>query len=376
MKILIAPNAFKGGLDAFAAAEAIEVGLKRSMPSSDTVLLPIADGGDGTMEVLVRYFEGELVSCATEDPLGRPIEAQFGLIDFGKTAIIELAAASGIRHLTAAERNPMYASTYGTGQLIRKALQYKVNHIVITLGGSATVDGGIGLLSALGLRAAGWDQPLYGGQVLTKLDQVDTTDLDELIADVRFTLLCDVDNYLLGDQGAAAVFGPQKGATSAMVDELEQGLAHFTIVTKAAKNKDAAQLRHGGAAGGCGAFLSVYLNAEIADGSTYLFEKMQVARHLHDTDLVITAEGRIDEQTMHGKGPYAIATTAKAMGVPTIALAGQVDADFDISRYESFTAVLPIGNGPSTLDEAIALTPVNLRRTATQIGHLLSLKGL
>lgn len=375
MKIVIAPNAFKGGLDAFAAAEAIQQGLKKSELVCETVLLPIADGGDGTMDVLVRYFDGELISCTTEDALGRPLEAQFGLIEFGKTAIIELAAASGIRHLTASELNPMSASTFGSGLLIRIALEYNVNHVVITLGGSATVDGGIGMLGALGLEVEGWEQPLYGGQVLQHITAVDTAVLDSEIEDVKFTLLCDVDNYLLGAEGAAAVFGPQKGATTDMVGQLEAGLTNFAKITKLAKGIDATQLKHGGAAGGCGAFLATYLGAEIQDGSDYLFEKMKVSENLKDADLVITAEGRIDEQTRHGKGPYAIALSALQNNVPTIALAGQIDPNFDISAYKAFNAVLPIGNGPSTLDEAIQLTPTNIMRTATQIGQMLSIKG-
>jgi glycerate kinase len=375
MKIVIAPNAFKGGLDAFEAAEAIKAGLEKSHLACDTVLLPIADGGDGTMDVLVRYFDGELVTCDTEDALGRPMEASFGLIDIGKTAIIELAAASGIRHLKASELNPMWASTYGSGLLIKKALEYNVNHVVITLGGSATVDGGIGLLSALGLSIHGWEEPPYGGQVLEKISAVDATTLDQSIEGVKFTLLCDVDNFLLGDEGAAAVFGPQKGATATMVDQLEAGLTNFADVTKIAKGVDVTQLKHGGAAGGCGAFLSAYLGATILDGSDYLFDKMKIRDHLIDADLLITAEGRIDEQTRHGKGPYAIAQSAQQKGVPTIALAGQIDPDFDIHHYEAFSAVFPIGNGPTTLDEAIELTATNIERTATQIGQLLAIKG-
>ncbi len=376
MKIVIAPNAFKGGLDAFEAAEAIKIGLEKSQLQCETVLLPIADGGDGTMDVLVRHFGGELINCLSEDALGRPMNANFGLIDFGKTAIIELAAASGIRHLKASELNPMYASTFGSGLLIRKALEYNVNEVVITLGGSATVDGGIGLLSALGLEISGWEEAPLGGQVLENITSVETDGLDKLVEGVKFTLLCDVDNYLLGDEGAAAVFGPQKGATANMVAALEAGLSNFAEVTSHAKGIDPTKLKHGGAAGGCGAFLSAYLGAEIQDGSDYLFSKMKLDEHLADADLVITAEGRIDEQTRHGKGPYAIAQNAKKKNVPTIALAGQIDPDFDISVYEAFSAVFPIGSGPATLDEAINLTPINITRTATQIGQLLSITGL
>lgn len=374
MKIVIAPNAFKGGLDAFESAEAIKAGLEKSQLQCETVLLPIADGGDGTMEVLVRHFEGELVTSETEDALGRPMDASFGLIDLGRTAIVELAAASGIRHLKASELNPMLASTYGSGLLIKKALEHNVNEVVITLGGSATVEGGIGLLSALGLGISGWEEPPYGGQVLRNVIAVDTTELDQRIDGVKFTLLCDVDNYLLGDEGAAAVFGPQKGATKSMIEELEAGLSNFAEVTKTAKGIDPTQLKHGGAAGGCGAFLSAYLNAKILDGSDYLFTKMKLDDHLTNADLVITAEGRIDEQTRHGKGPYALAQRAQQRSVPTIALAGQIDPDFDIAAYPAFRAVFPIGNGPVTLDEAIELTPQNIIRTTTQIGQLMSIK--
>ncbi len=374
MKILSAPNAFKGALDSFDAAQVIKEGLEKSKLNAEITLFPIADGGDGTMQVLVKYFDGEFVSCGVSDPVGRPVEADFGLIDIGRTAVIELASASGIRHLSAAELNPMLASSYGTGLLIKEALGHNVNHIIITLGGSATVDAGIGILSALGLKINDLDAPALGGQVLRQIKSVDTSLLNDEVRDVRFTLLCDVDNYLLGDKGAAAVFGPQKGATQSMVKELESGLSHFAEITKQEIGIDVTELKHGGAAGGCGAFLSAYLNAEIVDGSEYLFDKMQLDRHLQTADLVITAEGRIDEQTRHGKGPYALANRALASGVPTIALSGQIAPELDISDYPAFNSIIPIGNGPMPLDDAMHLTAKNLGRTATQIGQLLSLK--
>ncbi len=373
-KVIIAPNAFKGALDAFQVAEAISSGLKLSHLSNEHEILPIADGGDGTLEVLVGFFQGTYITCQVDDPLGRPIQAKFGLIEDGKTAIIEMAAASGIRHLKEHELNPLKASTTGTGQLIREALDRKVDEVIITLGGSATVDGALGMLQELGLEVFDKDgKALMGnGKNLWEISRINLEPLQKRVGKTRFTLLCDVDNPLLGEKGAAAVFGPQKGATPAMVPMLESGLKNFSQVTKQVTGIEVGTMPHGGAAGGCAAFLHAYLGAQIVDGAAFLLDKMGFENKMKDSTILITAEGRIDEQTRHGKGPYSVAKKAHDEGLFVVALAGQIAADFNISEYPAFDVVFPIGAGPSSLDEAIEKTALNLKRTATQIGNLLA----
>ena len=373
-KVIIAPNAFKGALDAFQVAEAISSGLKLSRLTLQHEFLPIADGGDGTLEVLVGFFKGTYVTCRVDDPLGRPIQAKFGLIDEGKTAVIEMAAASGIRHLKEHELNPLEVSTSGTGQLIRQALDRKVDEVIITLGGSATVDGALGMLQELGLQVSdkAGNALEANGKNLQEISEIDLVPLQKRVGKTRFTLLCDVDNPLLGEKGAAAVFGPQKGATAAMIPVLESGLKNFSQVTKQVTGMEVGTMPHGGAAGGCAAFLHAYLDAQIVDGAAFLLNKMGVEHKMKDSSMLITAEGRIDEQTRHGKGPYSVAKKAHDEGLLVVALAGQIAADFEVTEYPAFDAVFPIGAGPSNLDEAIEKTALNLKRTATQIGNLLA----
>lgn len=377
MHILIAPNTFKHSLDTFQAAEAIRAGLEKSALEATYTLFPIADGGEGMLDILVRHFQGQKVPVAVHDPLGRQISACYGLIGEGRTAVIELASASGLKWLQPTELNPLAASTYGTGQLMRAALDAGVQDFIIGLGNSATVDGGTGLLQALGvlfLDAAG--RPLgHGAGELAGLDRIDVSALDPRLAGCRIRVACDVENPLLGPQGAAHVFGPQKGADAAMVVQLEAYLSRLREVTLQALGKDMAQVRHGGAAGGTAAALQAFLSAELVPGVEYILELTGFAQQISSADLLITAEGEINLQTLAGKGPYGAARLARQHQVPAIALTGQIPADLDLTRFTCFHAVFPISRGPVRLEEALASTAADLERTAWQIGNLLQLQG-
>jgi glycerate kinase len=377
MHILIAPNTFKHSLDTFQAAEAIRQGFRQSKLAATYTLFPIADGGEGMMDILVRHFQGRKVPVRVQDPLGRPVSANFGLICQNQTAVIELASASGLKWLSNTEMNPMEASTYGTGQLLQAALNLGVRDFIIGLGNSATVDGGAGLLQALGFRlldAAG--HPIRSGaRGLSDLATIDRTQADQRLAACTIRVACDVDNPLLGEKGAARVFGPQKGADAAMVTVLEAHLRRFRDVTLQHTGLDMDGYVHGGAAGGTAAALAVHLSASLLPGVDYILGLTGFSRQVATADLLITAEGEINTQTLAGKGPYGAARQAKAHQVPVIALSGQLPANLDLKAFAYFDAVFPISRGPVELAEALKTTAADLQRTACQIGNLLHFKA-
>jgi glycerate kinase len=376
MHILIAPNTFKHSLDTFQVAEAICQGLQQSRLEASYTLFPIADGGEGMCDILVQHFRGEMLALPARDPLGRDITARLGLIRGGQTAVIELAAASGLKWLGPEELAPMAATTFGTGQLIRAALDRGVRDIMIGLGNSATVDGGIGLLQALGVRfldAQGQNLG-PGNQALAQLAAIDCAGLDPRLAACRLTVACDVDNPLLGEQGAARVFGPQKGATAHQVAVLEANLGRLREVTRLTLGLDIGATRHGGAAGGTAATLQAFLSAKLVPGVEYILELTGFSQKIRQADLLITAEGEINSQTLAGKGPYGAARQAHQHRVPVIALTGQIPRDLDLAAFVFFDAVFPISRGPVKLEEALAFTAADLKRTAWQIGNLLHLK--
>jgi len=374
MNILIAPNAFKNSLDALAAARAIAQGLEQSKLTCTCQLFPVGDGGDGTGGLIVQQLNGELVSAKVHDALGREITAQFGLIDKGKTAVIEMADAAGIRLLKKEELNPLMANTIGTGEMIRQALDKGARKIVIGMGGSATVDGGIGILIALGIRFLDTDnKPIDSPGKLSGLQTIDLSGLDQRIAGCEITVLCDVDNQLLGKEGAAAVFGPQKGASPKDVEVLEASLKNLADITLQQTGVDIAVIKHGGTAGGAAAGLYGLLQANLVSGGTYFLKLTDFDRALQNARLVITGEGSIDEQTLQGKAPFAVASAAKQRGVPVIGLAGKVPLINSSGLNEYFDMLLAIGNEPADLKEALTHTHDNLVRTAKQIGNLLAL---
>lgn len=376
MHILIAPNAFKNSLTASEAADAINSGLRKSQLSCTTECFPIADGGDGTAELIIRRCGGTMVTTQVHDPLGKLITGSFGLIDNASTAVIEMADASGLRLLNNADLNPLHAASYGTGELIKLALDKAVRKIIIAMGGSATVDGGTGILSALGIRFLNTK-----GEVLDKMPEslvnlstIDLSEIDERIYNCSFIVLCDVDNKLLGENGAAAVFGPQKGASAQQVIMLEKSLEKLSAITYKQTGKDLAQIKYGGTAGGAAAGLYGFLNAELVNGIDHFLQLTDFGNSLQKSDIVITGEGSIDEQTLQGKGPFGVADRAKKKGIKVIGLAGKVPAQLDKDLQQYFDVLLAIGNGPADIKIAMQSAAANLVRTSVQIGNLLALK--
>jgi glycerate 2-kinase len=377
MHILIAPNAFKNSLTAQAAAIALQRGLLESKLHCTTECFPIADGGDGTADLIMHKCNGTWVNATVNDPLGRPINASFGLIDNGSTAVIEMAGASGLRLLKPEELNPMQASSYGTGQIMLSALDKGVDKIILAMGGSATVDGGCGILSALGVQFLDVDgKPLQPTPAsLMHLATIDTSKLDVRILNTEIVVICDVDNRLLGDNGAAAVFGPQKGASPDEVKQLDVVLSRFNEITLELFDKDMSTLKYGGAAGGATAGIHAFLNAELVNGIDYFLKLTNFDESLQKTNVVITGEGSIDEQTLQGKGPFGVAYLAKQRNIPVIGVAGKIPLHESAELREYFNVLLAIGNEPVDLPTALKNTTENLVRTGIEIGGFLAIKN-
>jgi glycerate kinase len=377
MHILIAPNAFKNSLSAADAARAIADGLHKSKLNCTTACFPIADGGDGTGPLIIEKCGGRIVHKQVHDPLGRLITSQFGLIDNGKTAVIEMADASGLRLLKREELNPLLASSAGTGELIQYALDEGVNKILIAMGGSATVDGGCGILSALGTRFFNANDELLQPvpQNLVEVSRIDVSELDRRIAGCEIVVLCDVNNKLLGPQGSAAVFGPQKGAAPADVLRLDAFLSRLDEVTEKQFGIKLSQLKYGGTAGGAAAGLCGMINAKLVNGIEYFLQVTGFDVELKKADLLITGEGSIDEQTLQGKGPFGVARLAKLNNIPVVGLAGKVPAEPAGDMLHFFNVLLPIGNGTAELAEALKDTGKNLTRTAQALGDLVHLSN-
>lgn len=375
MHILIAPNAFKHSLTADAAASAIMEGFMQSSLNCTCECFPIGDGGDGTGELIIKKCGGELVNAEVHDPLGRKITASFGLIDDGKTAVIEMADASGIRLLQPGELKPLKATSFGTGEQIKIALDKGAKKIIIGMGGSATVDGGSGILKALGICFI----DITGKELndlpadLTDLAAVDVSKLDKRIKEAEVIVLCDVDNLLLGEHGSAAIFGPQKGASIEDVRQLDTALAKLAAVALQETGRDMSAVKYGGTAGGAAAGLYAFLNARLVNGIDHFLQLTGFNDALEKTDLVITGEGSIDEQTLQGKGPFGVAYQAKLKRLPVIGLAGKVPLESNSNLKEYFDVLLPIGHQPSDLQTALASTANNLTRTSFGLGNLLAI---
>ncbi len=373
MKIIIAAGALKHSLSAAAAAQAIARGLRRSGLNADLVLLPIADGGNGTLAAFLMSG-GQRKVVPTTDPLGRSREAPFART--GTSAVIEMALASGLELLRADELDPLRASTFGTGQLLQAALDSGAKRIIVGVGGSATVDGGAGCLQALGVRLLdenGKDVPPGGGS-LNRVTQIDVSRLDPRWRETEVIIASDVDNPTLGEQGAAAVFGPQKGATPDQVRVLEANLRHFFTLTADQVGVDVRVTRGGGAAGALSAGLMAYLGGRIESGIDLILDLHDFDRKLKEADLVLTSEGRLDAQTIHGKGPLGVARRAGKHGVPTIALVGGLDVDDALLHGAGLWAALPIVDQPMPLDQALAQAEALIERAALRVGYLLQLE--
>lgn len=376
MHILISPNAFKHSLNAEEVASAIRKGLMQSKLNCTCECFPIGDGGDGTGELIIKKCSGEIVDAEVSDPLGRKINASFGLIDDGKTAVIEMADASGLRLLLPEELDPLRATSFGTGEQIKIALDKGVRKIIIGMGGSATVDGGSGMLKALGIRFL----DLNGKELvnlpesLIDLDSVDLLGLDERIKETEVIVLCDVDNMLLGDKGAAAIFGPQKGASVEDVHKLDAALAKLSEVALQQTGKNISEMKYGGTAGGAAAGLYAFLNSQLVNGIDHFLDLTGFDKALEKCDLVITGEGSIDEQTLQGKGPFGVAYCAKLKGLPVIGMAGKVPLERNANLQKYFDVLLSIGHQPFDLQTALASTENNLIRTTEELGNLLAMQ--
>ncbi|MCY9160088.1 glycerate kinase [Bacillus atrophaeus] len=369
MKIVIAPDSFKESLSALEAAHAIERGFKSVFPDAVYSKLPMADGGEGTVQSLVDATNGSMKEQFVTGPLGETVKAFYGLLGDGKTAVIEMAAASGLHLVPEENRNPLVTSTRGTGELILAALDSGVKHLIIGVGGSATNDGGAGMVQALGGRLL--DQSGNnigpGGGALSQLVSIDVTDLDARLKDAKIEVACDVDNPLTGPRGASAIFGPQKGATPEMVHLLDRNLSRFADIAERALGKSCRDIEGAGAAGGLGASLLAFLDADLKRGIDIVLEFVSFEDAVKDADLVITGEGRIDSQTIYGKTPIGVAKAAKKYDVPVIGLAGSLSLDSDVVYEHGIDALFSIVPGVITLPDAFEHAAHYMERTARNI---------
>ena len=374
MRIIVAPQEFKGSLTAVEATHAIADGLRRALPDAELVLAPMADGGPGTVEAVVTAKGGRWQKTTVRGPLGAPVEAAWGTLD-GDTAVIEMAAASGLALVPESQRDPRITSTYGTGQLIAAALATGCRRIIVGMGGSATNDGGAGVAQALGARLlvdAGQELP-PGGAALARLARIDVSGLEPSVQAARVVAATDVFNPLCGPQGASAVYGSQKGATPAMVRELDAALAHYAAVIERDLGVRVLDVAGAGAAGGLGAGLVAFLGADILPGAKLVAEAVSLEQRITGADLVIAGEGRLDAQTAFGKAPWEVARLAGQAGVPVIAIVGSVREDCSPELLDAFDAVatiLPQGVPPQ---EAMARGGELLTAVAEQVGRLLAL---
>ncbi|WP_330925954.1 glycerate kinase [Candidatus Sororendozoicomonas aggregata] len=378
MKIIIAPDSFKESLTALNVANAIETGFRKVLPEAEYIKIPMADGGEGTMRTLVDATGGKVIDQAVTGPLGNCCIASFGLLGDGETAVIEMAKASGIELIGPEERNPLYTTTLGTGQLIRGALAMGVKRIIVGIGGSATNDGGAGMMQALGVRflnAAGTELPVGGG-ALEDLADIDTRLIDPRLSQVEFIAACDVDNPLTGSNGASVVFGPQKGADSAMIKQLDAALDNYATVLKRVMGQDVSQVPGAGAAGGMGAALLAFMKASIKPGIDIVMDVVDMKAQCEGADLVITGEGRIDGQTANGKTPVGVAKEAKKAGLPVIAICGSVGEGVEAVYEQGIDALFPIVHSAVSLKEAFSSCRKNLEREARNLATVCKMQIL
>ncbi|MGG7890955.1 glycerate kinase [Klebsiella aerogenes] len=377
MKIVIAPDSYKESLSALDVATAIETGFREIYPHAEYVKVPVADGGEGTVEAMVAATQGHIVQVSVTGPLGEPVNAFYGLSGDMRCAYIEMAAASGLESVPPTRRNPLLTTSWGTGELIRHALDAGVSQIIIGIGGSATNDGGAGMAQALGAKLlnTGQQQIAPGGGALETLARIDLSELDPRLADCRIDVACDVTNPLTGPQGASAVFGPQKGATAAMIERLDRGLQHFAQIIDRDLDIDVLSLEGCGAAGGMGAALYAFCGANLRPGIEIVTDALGLADLVADADLVITGEGRIDSQTIHGKVPVGVAKVAKRYNVPVIGIAGSLTADVGVVHQHGLDAVFSVLYSVCTLDEALANAAANVRMTARNVAAVLQMGG-
>jgi len=375
MKIVIAPDSYKESLSALEVASAIEAGFREIFPEAEYVKIPVADGGEGTVEAMVAATQGNIVRLTVTGPLGKPVEAFYGLSGDERTAFIEMAAASGLELVPAAQRDPLITTSFGTGELIKDALDRGVDHFIIGIGGSATNDGGSGMMQALGAQLLDehGKQIAYGGGALPQLARIDIEQLDTRIKQCRFEVACDVSNPLTGDKGASAIFGPQKGATPELVQQLDKALEHYATLIHRDLDIDVLHIDGGGAAGGMGAALHAFCQAELRSGIEIVTEALGLAEQVKDADLVITGEGRIDSQSINGKVPIGVAKVAKQFDKPVIGIAGSLTADVGVVHQHGLDAVFSVLFSICSLDDALANAAQNVRLTARNVAAVIKL---
>jgi glycerate kinase len=377
MKIVIAPDSFKESLTAKQVCTAIESGMKRILPDAQYYLIPVADGGEGTVQSLVDATNGSIINLSVTNPIGSPVEGFYGVLgDGSNTAVIEMAAASGLHHVPSDLRDPKKTSSFGTGELIKAALDKGAQKIIIGLGGSATNDGGIGMLNALGATFFDNDGNLIecNGLGLQKIQKINIDDLDPRLNSCEILVACDVDNPLCGERGASQIFGPQKGATEADIKLLDDGLKHYASCVKTQFDIDILNPAGAGAAGGMGAALIGFTNASLRPGIELVLEAVGLSNYMDNTNIVITGEGRIDNQTVHGKTPMGVAKVAKQFNIPVIGIAGCLGQNHQAVYECGIDAVFSATPGAMTLQQAFADAAENVANVAENIAKLMLVK--
>jgi len=374
MKIVLAPDSFKGNLTSLQVAAALEKGIRRVLPNAQCIKVPMADGGEGTVQSLVDGEGGKFVRKKVTGPAGKPVTARYGLLADGKTAVIEMAEASGLPYVKGKEKNPMKTTSYGTGELILDAINKGAEKIIIGIGGSATTDGGTGMAQALGIKFLdknGKEIKEYGaGGMLNKIAKIDMSGIDARINKTKIIVASDVENPLYGKKGAAYVFGPQKGATSTMVKTLDANLKYFGNLLKKDLGKDVKTLKGAGAAGGLGAGLVAFTGAKLKSGIDIVVDATRLKKHLKDADLVITGEGRVDSQTAFGKTPAGVAKVAKKFKVPTIAIGGGISDDAREVFTHGIDGLASACARDMTLEDAINNSKDHLANAAERVIRL------
>lgn len=376
-RITVAVDSFKGSLSSQEVADAVEQGVLSVLPDCKVQKLSIADGGEGTVEAMVANLAGEWVEIEVFDPLMRPIKARYGIVDNGRTAVMEMSAASGLPLLAESERNPMKTTTFGTGQMMADAIVRGCRKILMGIGGSATNDAGVGMLEALGYRFFDANGELLSGrgEILQRVERIDADRVMPQLAECEIVVACDVKNPLYGESGAAYVFAPQKGADKAMVESLDAGLRNFARVVEQYSDEDYSLWPGAGAAGGLGFAFKSLLGAELRPGIDMVLDAIDFSSIIEGCDLIITGEGRIDRQTVMGKAPSGVLREAMAQNIPAVAIGGAVEMCEELAE-SAFLAILPVVAGPIGLQEAMRqdVAHKNISRTVEQIIRLLNYK--
>ena len=376
MKIIISPQGFKGGISGLEAAKAIERGVLAAAPDTETVLLPVADGGDGTLHALVDATGGEIFISTVTGPINQQVEAQWGVMGDGRTAVIEMARASGLAMVPQRRRNPNTTTTLGTGQILKEAIERGFNRIIVGLGGSATNDAGAGMATALGAKFMDSEGNALppGGAALARLDRIDTSGLIDCLSGVEIVGATDVTNPLCGPTGASEIFGPQKGASKEVVAELDSALANFARVVKRDLGVDVLDVPGAGAAGGLGAGLIAFVGGTLQSGIDMVCQVLEFDRHLEGADLVFTGEGRADKSTVFDKAPVGVARHAMAHGVPSILLAGSLGEGHEELYEHGVASILCISDGAMTFQQALGRTGKMLQGTAERAVRIFLIK--